>query len=800
MTKYLLIICFLFNLSAVVNIESQIAQTADDDTIKIIKSIELINIPEQSTEAIDQLEKIEKSGLSKEQLAEVINTNLTKLEIVDSIYQSEKEINVHHANRRHLTNNISRWKQQLQVLQEMENEVSKSLSRLEKNHSKIKTLSDQWLLTQKKMKTETPDKVVTATIRRVLLKSDSLDNKLVDQRGKLLEVNAQILDEITLIKAHISKQQELVQNLNQDVFTKSQLNLKTIISQVSIASLTSMLYTNIKTEGGLLLQYINTNQSQAAVFIILMIIGVFLFRSLNKRLKDVKVESDSYFKRQFKQLISAYSSTSFILIIWLSAFIFPNQPIIFKDIIRIILCIPLSILLYRLTTRPLFFAILALFFLLLAQAGANLFPPDYVGFQLFLLFAAFVEMCIVWFLYSYFRKNPIKNTHFASLTKNGVLLIAITITVAFVIGLFGYISFLEFVNSLILINTFIIALLYVSYLIICGVIEIVFDSRKIKRLKTLEVYGISLKRKLLWVTNLVLVLCIAYTFLASINVDEQVLSALSTIVMYDITLGSISFSINHIFWMVLILSLSIFISNIIKVLLEEDILSKTRLDKGLPHTVALLVKYGLITVGFTFALSVAGIPMQSFAVLIGAFGVGIGFGLQNIFNNLVSGLILLFERPIKINDVVEVGELRGRVKSIGIRSSVVRTFDGAEVIVPNGQFISNEVINWTHSDQTRRYEVLVGVAYGTDIVKTKTILEEQVMSHEDILKYPDPIILFESMGESSLDFRILYWITKTGEGLRIRSEVTQMVYDALNKEGINIPFPQRDIHIIKDNK
>ncbi len=188
-------------------------------------------------------------------------------------------------------------------------------------------------------------------------------------------------------------------------------------------------------------------------------------------------------------------------------------------------------------------------------------------------------------------------------------------------------------------------------------------------------------------------------------------------------------------------------------------------------------------------------PLSSLTVLAGAFGVGIGFGLQNIFNNIVSGFILLFERPIQIGDTIEVGQLIGKVKSIGIRASNIKTFDGADIIVPNGDLVSNQVVNWTLSDQKRRIEVLAGVAYGSDPHKVKELFEKVLANHSDIIDDPEPIVYFKGLGESSLDFRLLFWTSNNAEWLRIQSEIVFGVHDILYKEGISIPFPQMDLHL-----
>lgn len=211
--------------------------------------------------------------------------------------------------------------------------------------------------------------------------------------------------------------------------------------------------------------------------------------------------------------------------------------------------------------------------------------------------------------------------------------------------------------------------------------------------------------------------------------------------------------------------------------------------------IAILIHYSLVTIGVFIAVSAVGMSFDELTIIIGAFSVGIGFGLQNIFNNLVSGMILLIERPVQIGDVVEVGPLLGQVKSMGIRSSKLRTFDGAEVIVPNGNLISNEVINWTLSDKRKRIEIISGVAYGSDIHRVQELFLKIMDQHQDILKDPKPVVFFHNMSDSSLDFRLLFWTENFENWQKIRSEVMFNIYDTLNEAGIVIPFPQRDIHI-----
>jgi small-conductance mechanosensitive channel len=262
----------------------------------------------------------------------------------------------------------------------------------------------------------------------------------------------------------------------------------------------------------------------------------------------------------------------------------------------------------------------------------------------------------------------------------------------------------------------------------------------------------------------------------------------------SLSVGTFQISLGDVVAFIVALWVGTLLSRFIRFILAEDVFTRVRLPRGVPATISMMVNYGIITVAFFIALAVAGFDLTRFALIAGALSVGIGFGLQNVVNNFVSGLILAFERPISVGDSVEVGPLMGRVNRIGIRSSVVRTFDGSEVIVPNADFISKEVINWTLSDVNRRLIVPAGVAYGTNPHQVLELLVKVARTHPDVLQEPEPYALFIGFGASSLDFELRAWCDFS-EGLRIKTELNLGIHDALKEAGIEIPFPQRDLHL-----
>lgn len=263
----------------------------------------------------------------------------------------------------------------------------------------------------------------------------------------------------------------------------------------------------------------------------------------------------------------------------------------------------------------------------------------------------------------------------------------------------------------------------------------------------------------------------------------------------SLTLGELHVSFGVVILFLTTVWVSILVSRTISSVLEVDVLSRLDMPKGLPSVIGRLTRYTLIAVGFIFALAATGLDLTQLTILGGALGVGVGFGLQTIVSNFVAGLILAFERPIREGDLIQLETLTGTVRRIGFRATVVRTFEGAEVIVPNASMISKDVINWTLSDQQRRLTVAVGVAYGTDPARVTAILLEAVGNFPTILKTPEPLALFTGFGDSALNFELRFWTVDTDRFVILRSEVTAAVNNALLAAGIEIPFPQRDLHL-----
>lgn len=225
-------------------------------------------------------------------------------------------------------------------------------------------------------------------------------------------------------------------------------------------------------------------------------------------------------------------------------------------------------------------------------------------------------------------------------------------------------------------------------------------------------------------------------------------------------------------------------------------LSKSKVELGVRVAIGSILKYLILTIGFIIILQTVGINLSSLTILLGALGVGIGFGLQNVTNNFVSGIIILFERPIKVGDRIEVASVAGNVIKISMRATTIITNDNISIIVPNSEFISSTVINWSHTDRNVRFNFPVGVAYKEDPEKVKNLLLEVAGENEGVLKNPGPDVLFNNYGDSSLSFNLRVWTSRYIDRPGVlKSQLYYEIFKRFKEAGVEIPFPQRDIHI-----
>jgi potassium-dependent mechanosensitive channel len=360
-------------------------------------------------------------------------------------------------------------------------------------------------------------------------------------------------------------------------------------------------------------------------------------------------------------------------------------------------------------------------------------------------------------------------------------------------NILGYVSLSQILGMTSLIGPFVAAALYCGVRVLTIVLSTLLGTHWAKkvpemRAEVIERWGgrfLALGAWFLWLR----------TMLHMLAVYDTVVGTVSNLLQRPIGFERINFTLGGVLVVILVLLVGYTAASVLTFCLRKFVLAKLPLQRGLPYAISTVTYYLSLLLVALAALSAAGVELNKFTVLTGALGVGLGFGLQNIVNNFVSGLILIFERPIHVGDTVEVGGLVGAVRRIGARSSTVVTYQGAEVIVPNSNLLSNQVINWTLSSQWRRVDVPVRVAYGTDPERVIKLLVGVAESHPGVLLERPPGAFFLGFGESALNFELRFWSAEQDTWFQLQSDVTVAVAKALREARIEVPFPQRDLHV-----
>ncbi|MEN0088280.1 MAG: mechanosensitive ion channel domain-containing protein, partial [Pseudomonadota bacterium] len=259
--------------------------------------------------------------------------------------------------------------------------------------------------------------------------------------------------------------------------------------------------------------------------------------------------------------------------------------------------------------------------------------------------------------------------------------------------------------------------------------------------------------------------------------------------------GSVRISLSGILFGVLIFIGVYFLVRLFQRWLDAGVLARSRVDSGVRDSIRKGVGYAGIALAALIGITSAGINLSSLAIVAGALSLGIGFGLQNIVQNFVSGLILLVERPIKVGDIVTVGGYDGVVSQISVRATQLNLFDQKTVTIPNSEFINGTVNNWTHKNRNARNDIVVGVAYGSDTRLVEQLLLDIAMDHPTVLNEPAPWVLFTDFGGSSLDFQLFIYLANLSDGIATRNEIRHQIVERFEEEGIAIPFPQRDLNL-----
>jgi small-conductance mechanosensitive channel len=494
-------------------------------------------------------------------------------------------------------------------------------------------------------------------------------------------------------------------------------------------------------------------------------------------------------------LLSRPVSAALVVTTILNVILQPQAPSAWIDAVGLVLAVAVLRLLRDLlpkSMRPAPFFVVLLFVL---RRLVELAPEGFVIRRLALLALAVggIAAC-VWLIHA-LRANPERPSrtwHRAVLYgAHAALVLFVTGAVADIIGSVDF-------STLVLTGTAyaIVAavMMAVMSLILQSMVRIGLLTNTARRMGIAPDHSDTVRTTLFRMISFFAVVGWAIVVLKEFLLFVPLLEAIRRALDWSVTIGNFSIDPGDLLVFGFIIWLSLKIATFVQFILNVDLMPRIDLPKGVPQTISRLTSYAVIAVGAVIASAAAGFDISRITIIIGALGVGVGFGLQNIVNNFVSGLILLFERPIRVGDTLELGNTGGVVDKIGMRATTVSTWNGAEIIVPNANLISGDVTNWTLNHNRRRMVIPVGVAYGTNPEKAAQLIVDVANDNKDVDARPEPTCLFVGFGDSSLDFQLRAWTAESGF-MRTASDLRFAIVGKLAEAGIVIPFPQRDLHL-----
>ena len=546
------------------------------------------------------------------------------------------------------------------------------------------------------------------------------------------------------------------------------------------------------------LDHIARERSAQLLLLVLLTVGVVLggiaFRSPARRL----VEEDGSLAAPAR-ILERPIAAGIVMASVVSVLLLPKAPPAVVSIHSMVLLVATLRLLVPLVDPELRRMLFGLSALYAVDRLRDRLLPDPVANRLVLLAAAVLVMALfLWLL------RPARLAKLGQLARRGAWLRAIGVgvrlgvaltAVSIVANLVGNTTLAEVLVEGTLAASLLAFVAYATARVLEGSWALLLRSPALRSVRMVRNHGPLLRRRGRSLIQIALTLGWSYLALERFDLVHPIGAAASEALGAEWRMGELSLSLGGVLTFWLMITAAILVSRFVRFALEEDLLSRTSLPRGVPFAISTLARYAILLIGFAMAVLAAGFEMNRLALVIGALGVGVGIGLQDIVNNFVSGLILLFERPVQVGDIVDVGNNQGEVRRIGIRSSTVRSFEGAELVIPNSKLVSETFINWTLSDRQRRIEIPVGVSCGSDPDRVLELLKAVVTARPEVLQQPAPSALFQGFGHSSLDFLVRCWTPEPDMALVLRSQLALDIHRALREAGIEIPFPQRDLHL-----
>ncbi len=737
------------------------------------------------------LQRAEEDDAKVREIRDSLRTDRTDQAITAELAPFSREIEVRAAEQRRILARTSSletlrrieapWARFQHTLEDWSRSLSQRIARAERGLQRLDQLRATWAATEQQAKTAAAPPEVLARLQRLLADIADADDVLEREHARALSVQTRV----AVQQARVADIADATRRVRQDVEENLLVRDGPALWELSAAE------ARVAEEGQSSLgaqwiavrayseRHAGSFALHGALFAALAALLVWTRRRLRPWIAEEPALAES------AAVFGTPIAMALLLSIMGGVRIYPDAPTLWLAILGALGLIPAIVILRRLMdrdVRPVMYVLVA--FYLIDRVRTVAAPLAVVPRLLFLgevLCAAAVSAWLAFALRRSLQRDSLRRRTYVRRLSAAALLVALS---AALTNALGYIALSSLLGNALFSAAYAGLMLYAIVEILDGLIAIALHSRPAVLLASVrqhrQLIGARLRRAL---EGVAVLLWLAFV-LQRLALRERLFSLAGDALSAQLAVGSIRVSLGDLLAFVIAVWAAFLVSRLARFLMEEEIFPRFNLSRGLPYAISATVHYAVLTVGFFIAVGALGLDMTKFTILAGAFTVGVGFGLQNIFNNFVSGLILLYERPIKVGDLVQIGDEHGLVERIGIRASIVRSSSGAQLIVPNGKLISDQVVNWTLYYRRCSVEIPIAVASVTDTGKALEILERVARENRLVLKEPAPKALVSRTGPDWWNLVLRVWTEHPEQWMDVRSELAVAAARALQAGGV----------------
>ncbi len=770
----------------------QITRSETNDSIPTIKPIPISEITFKYESLLKSLEKIQSNSKRPSFVIKLDSNYQRYISFIDSL-----SVKVIRDSSRYtlskINNIIGEWEGYKTRIHNWQSDVSIHAQLLENNIDSLEYKEKVWNISLEYAIEKEAPKEIQNRLKSAIDSIKMVDNEVSDVNDHMIRLQDKLIyaqNQVSKVIDYLDTEKLKYQG---QLFILDSPPLWNYKSEESDGDYFAEIKANWADQQRILKLFYNAFTWQFIIHLFAFIALIMMFLFFRKTYSSIEFPGDDHRIKLAITTINQPLFSAFALALMLSIYFYKGGPEVFFSLVTLLAAIPVIRLFPKyihIQNTWVLYVVIATF---LTHEIQELLIVNPLTNRIFQLVKAFALGFVLYKAYQSQQKSDehvIGNPYW----KKAILLLAPIFTVMLIISVFANIAGAYQLSELLVngvLDTTTYALIFFVFgAIFSSVLVILLRSKYVSSIKVFSQKSLKFESRISGLIFLYIAFLWVKIVLGAFHLFNPIIEAYEVFLALYWEIGDVKISVGGIMSFIIILFGTFLLARLVKELINDSVFPIKNSTRGLPNAFSMVIRYMIVVLGVYVALSAAGINLSEFGLMAGALGVGLGFGLQDILHNLVSGLIVSFERPIHVGDTIEVDKLHGTVSEIGVRSSKIRTFEGSEVILPNGNLLSKQVINWTLTDQKRRLEIKIRTSFDANPHEVIELLKKEVSEHPNVNPEPSPLCLFEGYGDSALNFRVLFWV-QYNVGLSTKSDVALGIYDKLKEKKIEAPIHQQ---------